>query len=148
MSDTVVNGSDYIKSIEKATLIEEIKLPEISTGNINLHFFESGKTLKLAQNVYKDTPGKFYINILSPLIDRNDALDSSYKMPKLLGHKGQKLNINKYSSSNYITLIIPKYILMDFTNVIPKGTEFLVGFVGKSTSIDNIQVIGVLKDNK
>jgi hypothetical protein len=39
--------------------------------------------------------------------------------------------------------MIPKYIVMNFTGTIPKGTKFLVAFIGGSSSVDNMSIVGL-----
>ena len=48
--------------------------------------------------------------------------------------------------TNFITLTIPKYLVMLFTEKIPAGTRFLVGFLGGSNSVSNIHIVGICGD--
>lgn len=136
----------YFKNIERATLIEDIILPEITTKSVNLSFFEGGGTLILPHNVYTDMIGKFSINILTPTIDDyNQAKDDMKVRPSNLGNRGQLMNMNNYTSSNYISLVIPKYILLQFTERVPKGTIFIAASINESMDIEDYQIIGLYK---
>lgn len=97
--------------------------------------------------------GKFYIPSMMPSVDISE---------------GVKLQTNgKYQTSNYVCLTIPAYIVMQFilpslTNInttdttinlefsknteytIPKGTEFLIEFIGGFMAIDKTCIVGVL----
>lgn len=131
-----------ISSIERVVLAEDIRLPEISKYPLTLKNLEDKGEYKLAFNEYTDVKGKFYLNIMTPLIDKGSVGEKNNSSPSTKGHKGN-LATNKYKSSNYITLIIPKYIVLNFTGVIPKGTEFLIGSVGSSIDLSKIRIIGL-----
>lgn len=136
----------YMDTIEKAILVEEIKLPEVTTDkSIDLSFFESGKILKLASNIYTDMKGKFSVKMLTPTMDNSSAKDNLSIAPSNLGNRGQSMSTNNYTTSNYVTLTIPKHILLGFTEKVPKGTEFIVASIGGSTDIEKFQVIGLYK---
>lgn len=139
-----------IESLERATLIENIILPKITTQTVTLGFLESGGSIILAQNAYKDMVGKFSVKMLNPMAETDTASDSNTNSPKKIGLRGQNMNTNSYTTSNFVSLIIPKHIVLGFAGqtMIPKGTEFIVGFVGNEIEIENIQVLGVYKQNQ
>lgn len=141
MSNYYDNGA--ISSVEKATLAEDIVLPSITKAPLTLSFLEGGGSYKTAETEYKDTKGKFFISIMTPLVDQTNASTVSKASPTTRGQSGSKLNASKYSSSNYVTLTIPKYILLNFTGTVPKGTEFLVASINGSSSISNMRIIGI-----
>lgn len=132
-----------IRSIERVTLAEAVRLPAVSSGPISLSALESGKKFTLAQDVYKDTLAKFYFNIITPMVDKGAVYNNQVHSPTINQRGGTKLRTSGYKSSNYIELVIPKYILLNFKNVIPAGTEFLVGLIGGSTDVEDLRIIGV-----
>ena len=141
------NGNYYDKqsiiTIERAQLAEDIPLPTTTTEKINLEFFESGKTCILAQNVYIDTMGKFYLNVMTPLLDKQESKMETKSAPSTRGHKGSSLNTRSYTSTNYVNLVVPKYILLNFTGRVPKGTEFIVASIGGSLDVEDMRIIGI-----
>lgn len=141
------NGNYYDKqsiiTIERAQLAEDIPLPAITTEKINLEFFESGKTCILAQNAYIDTIGKFYLNVMTPLLDKQESKMETKSAPSTRGHKGSSLNTRSYTSTNYVNLVVPKYILLNFTERVPKGTEFIVASIGGSLDVEDMRIIGI-----
>lgn len=149
MNITNANDTDYYEKLvlEIAILQEDIKLPalpkeELTLGTLTA-YAAAGKPYRLMQNCYKDMVGKFYIPILFPLVDKSDGPEEfEYDMPKTLKTNNTIMPV-KYSEINYIELVIPKYIVMQFTDVIPKDTMFLVGFSGEHKKISNLNIIGI-----
>ena len=141
------NGNYYDKqsiiTIERAQLAEDIPLPTITTEKINLEFFFFFKTCILAQNVYIDTIGKFYLNVMTPLLDKQESKMETKSAPSTRGHKGSSLNTRSYTSTNYVNLVVPKYILLNFTGRVPKGTEFIVASIGGSLDVEDMRIIGI-----
>lgn len=130
--------------IERAVLAEDIILPKYTKTPLNVEKIEDLKNITSAFDVYKDEIGKFYIPILSPLIDQNELKNQSKTSPSNRGKIGSNLNTNSYSSSNYISLKIPKYIVLNFTDKIPKGTEFVICSIGQYILVENFKIIGVV----
>lgn len=149
MNYTNKNYDSYLEnlSIELAILQNSIKLPELPDEELSLEvlqrYAEEGKTYNLMQNCYDDMIGNFYIPILFPLIENGESTELVYNSPKENKILNKSLKGTKYVERNYISLMIPKYIVMNFRGTIPAGTKFLVGFVGDSISIDNINIIGL-----
>lgn len=141
------NGNYYDKqeiiSIERAQLAEDIPLPAISTQKLTLNFLENHDEYILAQNVYTDMIGRFYLNIMTPLLDKSESKTENKTAPSTRGHKGSKLNTTNYVSTNYVSLVVPKYILLNFTGKVPKGTEFIVASVGGSLDVEDMRIIGI-----
>ena len=141
----------HIKSIERVTLAETINLPKISNYPLTLENLKKGEYL-LATNEYKDIEAKFYIKILSPLINIDNVSDKQKNQISTFRHSGSTLNTDSYNSSNFITLTIPKYILLNFVDVIPKGTEFIMACVGGlastggSMEIEKMRIIGIYNE--
>lgn len=124
------NANDSIKTIERAILAETISFNSLESIN-----------------------GKFFIPSIMPSLEMDNATDKK---------------TNELTKSNYLELSIPGYILTMFMNpklipvnnmenikfilgfdsnefVIPKGTEFLIEFVGGLVDSELISVIGIYK---
>lgn len=128
-----------MKYSEVAILMEDIILPKLPS----ISDIIDRKINKFrAEQLYTDQIGKFCIPILFPL--EEEPKDVSVPAPKLTTVKGSsQLATETYMTSNYIEINIPKYILLNFLDIIPKGTKFIVTFIGGSYEIDDIRVIGV-----
>lgn len=151
MSYNNSNGNYYdqqsIITIERAQLAEDIPLPAINTQKLTQDFFESHSEYVLAQNVYTDTMGKFYLNIMTPLLDKAESKTETKAAPSTRGHKGSTLNTMSYTATNYVSLMIPKYILLNFTGSVPKGTEFIVASIGGSLDVEDMRIVGIFSLN-
>ena len=98
-----------------------------------------------------NTTGNFYIRVLTPSLD----ISTSYN---------NRRSGNAPSTSNYITLKIPSYMVMHFmkpqlqyiddertirtlvfpsSGKIPAGTEFYVEFLGGDPLIEKISLVGI-----
>lgn len=115
-------------TVEKVTLAEDIILPNVDQSPFT---------------VYKDIEAKFFINIMTPLLSKTELNNKVKSSPSNKGNKGEDLRISSYQSSNYIILTIPKYIVLNFTDIIPKGTEFLVASIGGDIDINKMRIIGI-----
>ena len=149
MNVTNTNDSEYYEKLvlEIGILQEEILLPELPTDELTLGTLQSyalqGKSYALMQNCYEDMIGKFYIPVLFPLVDKADGPEEFiHNAPRKNGIIGDIDGI-QYTEQNYVELIIPKYIVMQFRDIIPKGTKFLIGFSGEHKKISNLNVIGL-----
>lgn len=131
-----------LASVERVKLATDIILPKVTTEPLTLKYLELGNEYKTPFTEYTDMEGKFYITIMTPLVDKSQANKKSQVAPSVRGHKGN-LGTNNYSSSNYITLTIPKYILLNFKDKVPKGTEFIVASVGNTVDLDDLRIIGI-----
>lgn len=92
--------------------------------------------------------GKFYVPVLTPELDTSEI---------------KEIRKAGYETSNYISLPIPRYLLIHFAPfelvkldnidkpvitlndefVISKGTEFFIEFLGGEIEIDKINIIGI-----
>jgi hypothetical protein len=114
---------DRVLVTERAKLAEDISLPE-------------------SIDDYKNIQAKFYLNIYTPLVDKSNIKSQSKSAPSLSKYNNNNLKPSKYEEVNYITLTIPKYILFQFKEKIPKGTEFIVTNIGE-LRIEHFRIIGV-----
>lgn len=108
---------------ERVKLAEDIILPESITD-------------------YENISAKFYINIFTPMVDKTKTKVETKSAPSVRKYNNNNLTPSDYEQSNYITLIIPRYILFQFKNTIPKDTEFIVTCIGEF-KIDHFRIIGV-----
>lgn len=133
-------------AIEIAELQEEIILPELPKEKLSLKvlkkYDKEGKNYDMPFDTYEDMIGNFYIPILFPLVENGESTEIEYEAPPIQVLNGTVQGSN-YVERNFISLMIPKYIIMQFRDKIPKGTKFLVAFIGGSNSIDNISIIGL-----
>lgn len=82
----------------------------------------------------------FYIKVLVPLESEVGSTISA-KRNNIMNKDVTMLSTQNMLSEVTIDLYIPRYLLLDYPeDVIPKGTKFLVCFVGGN--INNIQIIG------
>ena len=145
MNITNNNDNDYYEKLvlEIGFLQEDIKLPKLPDSELTFDYLKNHGSYPLMQNCYKDMIGKFYIPVLFPLVDKSDGPEEfEYSMPKTIKTNNTIIPV-KYSSVNYIELVIPKYIVMQFRDKIPKDTMFLIGFSGEHKKISNLNVIGL-----
>lgn len=118
------------------------------------NFYEEGKLItervKLAEDIilpesyddYKNTKAKFHLYVFTPLLDQETIKSTTKSAPSLSKFNNNNLKPSKYDEVNYITLTIPRYILFQFKNKVPKGTEFIVTNIGYFR-IDHFRIIGV-----
>ena len=118
------------------------------------NFYEDKKLItervKLAEDIilpesindYKNISAKFYINIFAPLLDKTEIRVESKAAPSVRKYNNNNLTPSDYQQVNYITLTIPRYILFQFRNIIPKNTEFIITCIGEF-KIDHFRIIGI-----
>ncbi|MCM1215949.1 MAG: hypothetical protein NC548_15690 [Lachnospiraceae bacterium] len=143
-------ATEYSKElhIEKAILLEEIILPELPKFVSKGHHSHSGHSVIASPysiKIYHDEIGKFSIPILTPTNENySDPYDGVVPTVST-GNITSDVPIvaSSYVQSNYIELKIPRYIVLNFIDKIPKLTEFIVAFIGDSYEIDDVKIIGV-----
>jgi hypothetical protein len=108
---------------ERVKLVEDIKLPE-------------------SVSEYKNISAKFYFNLFTPLVDKSKVNSQFKSAPNINKYSNNSLSTSDYQQSNYITLIIPKYMLYQFDNIIPKDTEFIITCIGEF-KIEHFRIIGI-----
>ena len=131
--------------IEEATLLEDVLLPELPPFPTVGQIHDGNEYYPRTIELYEDTMAKFSIPIINPLGDNNGSPTDNSKGSQNTRNISNKnnLQVSSYKTSNYISLKIPRYILLNFISKIPKGTKFLVAFVGGSTDVGDIKIIGV-----
>ena len=154
LTNTSEEYSDDL-GLELAILQQEIELPEITDPEefpLNyetlLAWYEEdpAKVYKLKEHEYKSMIGNFYIPVLFPLLENGDSTELIFDAPTTGNILNNSLQAAPYTERNFVTLTIPKYLVMLFKEKIPAGTKFLVGFLGGSNSIANIHIIGICGD--
>jgi hypothetical protein len=108
---------------ERVKLAEEINLPE-------------------SIDDYENIKAKFYINILTPMLDKSMTKSETKSAPSLSIYNNNNLTPSDYEQSNYITLTIPRYILMQFKNKVPIDTEFIITCIGEF-KVQHFRIIGL-----
>ena len=96
-----------------------------------------------SEREYENMIGNFYIPILFPLVENGESTELEFEAPSTGNILNGSLASKPYVERNYISLAIPKYIVMNFEKLIPKGTKFLVAFIGGNKSIENISIVGL-----
>lgn len=132
-----------LSSVERVKLAEDIILPKLPVEPLTLEYLENMGEYKLAINEYQDTMGKFYLPIMTPLVDKAETNDKLTVAPSTRQHRGSNLRTQSYNTTNFISLVIPKYILLNFKDKVPKGTEFIIASIGSSLDIDDMRIIGI-----
>ena len=114
----------------------------------------------MAQNEYVNlTNFRQEIAVLQETINKYDPpKDAKFVIPALMGklgstektipnsssnikNKTNNLGISKTTTSNYITLSVPKEYVINYpTKYVPKGTMFIVGFIGGD--ITSAKIVG------
>ena len=133
-------------------------------NNSNNNFYEKQEfpaveQVELAEDltftVPKDIEGKFYMKLMTPTLDTDELVER---------------NDNGFERTNYIILTIPSYILLSFmTNysslvphtyggytlvfnkdsfTVPKGTKFLVEFVGGILRLERLSIVGIYYEDE
>ena len=108
---------------ERVKLVNEITLPE-------------------SMNDYEKITTQFYFNIFTPLLDKSKIKYESKSAPSVSKFNNNNLNPSDYDQSNYINLTIPRYMLFQFKDKIPEGTEFIITCIGEF-KIEHFRIIGV-----
>ena len=108
---------------ERAILAEDIILPE-------------------SINDYKNISAKFYIKILTPIVDKSKISSISKPAPAVNKFNNNNLKPSEYEQVNYISLTIPRYMLFQFKDKINKGTEFIFTCIGEF-KIEHFRLIGL-----
>ena len=148
MADNTYNSSS-INTVEMVRLMSDIKLPDydkrLDASLIDKIVKGKHSYYRTKETEYHSVVGKFTLPIESPTMNTN-SIESSDKAAPNTKNGGNKLNVSKYSTTNIIKLRIPKYIVMMFDNVIPKGTKFLIACLGGNTDIDKMRIICLYDD--
>ncbi len=148
--DTV--GSNYSEnlSIEIGELQRTIYLPLLPMEQLSLKVLQAyedlGRTFWTKDDVYESMIGNFYIPMLFPMVENiPESVEMIHKEPSNRNIKASDIGYGteKYITRSFIELLIPKHIILQFTDTIPQGTKFNIGFIGGSTSISNIKVLSV-----
>ena len=168
-------------SIEIAELQEDVPLPSISIEPLTYDILKEhhsntedeegdiesyAKPYFTPEMVCTNVIGNFFIPMMFPLIENGDSEEKEVEAPSTTDVDGSGIVAEEYVTRNFISLVIPKYIAMnfykypDYTNFvntgdyysgeykqyIPKGTKFLCAFIGGSTNTNNISIVGIVGD--
>ena len=136
-------------SIELAELQRTIYLPLLPMERLSHSVLTAYEEEKVPywnkDEVYTSVLGNFYVPMLFPMVENpEESTDMIHPAPEnsmLLQDGGYETE--EYTTRTYIELVIPKYIVMNFNDTIPKGTMFVVGFVGGSNTIDSMRIMSV-----
>lgn len=136
-------------SIELVELQRTIYLPllpmERLTYSVLVAYEEEGVPYWFKDEVYTSVMGNFYAPMMFPMVENpEESIDMIHSAPEnaMLKTEGAYETV-EYTTSTYVQLVIPKYIVMNFTDTIPKGTVFVVGAVGGSNTLDQLKILSV-----
>lgn len=91
------------------------------------------------EDKYTAMVGNFYIPMLTPLVENRESTEIINAAPKV----NADISSSRYITSTYIELVIPRSIVLQFNNLIPKGTKFIVSFFGGNSRNDSIKILAV-----
>src|SRR5574344_316267 len=92
---------------------------------------------------YTNVVGNFYIQTLFPLVENGESTEMEHDAPTTKAVINGGIKSSKYVERNYVSLMIPRYIALNFLGIIPKGTKCLVAMIGGSASLNNLSIIGI-----
>lgn len=135
-------------SIEKAILQRPVILPPVSEEYIDHNTLEAysniGQQYLLPDQVYTDVKANFYLPLIFPMVENGESTVMIHDAPNIENiYSIGSMESSEFKETNYVPLIIPKYIVMNFRDEIPVGTEFIVNFTGGTLNYANIHIMGV-----
>lgn len=155
MSDMNLNNdyygnisSNYSASLsnEIAILQRKIYLPllplERLTDMVLTAYRANNRYYWFKDDVFKAMTGNFYISMIAPLVKDGDSTDIIYNAPRIKSTE-EKFPVSEYKTRNYVKLTIPRHIVLQFNNLIPKGTKFNVAFEGGNSSNYSMKITSV-----
>ena len=155
--DRINRNNDYYKNIENtysaslsneiAILQRKVYLPLLPLEKISDFVLAAyrylGKTYWFKDDVYKAKEANFYVSMIAPLVKNGESIDILHMAPSTANVINGDFQTSEYKTRNYVKLIIPRNIVLQFSNLIPKGTKFNVSFVGGSDANYAMKVVSV-----
>ena len=141
-------SSNYSASLsnEIAILQRKIYLPllplERLTDMVLTAYRANNRYYWFKDDVFKAMTGNFYISMIAPLVKDGDSTDIIYNAPRIKSTE-EKFPVSEYKTRNYVKLTIPRHIVLQFNNLIPKGTKFNVAFEGGNSSNYSMKITSV-----
>ena len=135
-------------SIEKAILQRPVILPATSEEYIDSRtldaYAEIGEQFLRPDDIYSDVKANFYMPLIFPMVEDGESTIMIHDAPNIdNAYSIGGMETSEYKEANFIPLIIPKYIVMNFKDEIPAQTEFIVNFTGGTLNYDNIHIMGI-----
>ena len=135
-------------SIEKAVLQRPVILPATSEEYLDYRtlnaYAEIGQQFLRPDDIYSDVKANFYMPLIFPMVENGESTIMIHDAPNIENVSSiGEMSTSEYKEANYIPLIIPKYIVMNFKDEIPAQTEFIVNFTGGTLNYGNIHIMGV-----
>ena len=145
----ISNNYSASLSNEVAILQRKIYLPLLPLEKLNDFVLAAyrylGESYWFKDDVFKAKEGNFYVPLLFPLIEDGESTDIINNAPRIQSINEDQLESSRYVTRNYINLTIPRSIILQFSNVIPKGTEFNISFFGGNDSNYTTKITSVSK---
>lgn len=135
--------SNEIAILQRKVYLPLLPLEKISDLVLGAYRY-LGKTYWFKDDVYEAKKANFYIPMLAPLVENGESMEIIHSAPNTNNLENKNdLKTSKYSTNNYIELVIPRHIVLQFSNLIPAGTKFNVAFIGGNSSNYSIKITSV-----
>ena len=105
---------------------------------------ELGLNYEFAEAKYGDVEGNMYITMMTPLIENGESTEMEFGAPSTENILGEGLHTVEYKESNFVRVMIPRDIVLNFRKKIPVGTKFSITHVGGSSDIAALKVSSVI----
>jgi hypothetical protein len=143
-----INNKYSTLANEVAVLQRKVYLPLLPLERMNDLVLGAyrylGKYYWTKEDVFEAKTGNFYIPLLFPLVEDGESTTVVHSAPQVKNvATDSKLEASSYKTNNFVPVIIPRHIIMQFSNLIPKGTKFNVSFIGGSSSNYSIKINSV-----
>lgn len=135
-------------NIEIAILQKPVILPyineEYSCKNLMELYANAEREYRTAEEWYTDVKANFYFPMLTPMVINGESTKMTHAAPDVSKFLAiGEFETTEYEEQNFISLIIPRHIVMGFRKEIPIGTKFTCNFIGGTTLYNSIIITGV-----
>lgn len=143
--------SNEVVELERKVYIPLLPLEKMSDLVLGAYRY-LGEYYWTKDDVYKAKKGNFYIPMMFPMVkyksdsddmpveERETAPDTSYVI-----NDDEKFVTKDYVKRNYVKLVIPRFIILQFSNVIPKGTRFNIACLGGNGRNSSIKITSIAR---
>ena len=137
-------------SFEIAELQRTIYLPLLPMEKLSIKVLQAyenlGRSYWTKDDVYTSVIGNFYIPMLFPMVENTaESIELIHKNPNTrnISSNNSAFGTERYITKSFVELVIPRHIVMQFSNIIPRGTKFCIGFIGGNTNTNSIKILSV-----
>lgn len=139
-------------SLEVAELQRTIYLPLLPMEKLSIKVLQAYETLGRSywfkDDVYTAELGNFYIPMMFPMVENTpESIELIHNNPntKNISTSNKGYGTEQYTTRSFVEIVIPRFIVMQFHNIIPRGTKFCVGFIGGKTDTESMKILSVAK---